>query len=202
MSIALREALRRYFTAEELERLAGTRVGIAGAGGIGSNVALMLVRSGVRRIVLVDDDVVEPSNLNRQQYFPADLGRPKVQALSDRLLDLAPDLEISALRTRVDGTSLPSLLPGADFWVEAMDGPESKRRLVEACLLAGLPVVACSGMVGIGGPALRTRRVGLCTLVGDMVSDVADAMPYAPRVTACAALMADAVLGRILGRTQ
>ncbi len=199
MTHALREALPRYYAPDDLERIERTRVGIAGAGGIGSNAAFMLVRSGVRRLVLVDDDVVEASNLNRQQYFPVDLGRPKVLALADRLLKLTPDLDIVTLNRRVDEEFLPALLPMADIWVEAMDGAANKRLFVEACLLACLPVTACSGVAGIGGPALTTRQVGLCTLVGDMVSDVADAMPYAPRVTACAALMADAVLCRILG---
>ncbi len=199
MSQGLRDALQCCFTPEQLRLLGETRVGVVGCGGIGSNIAPLLVRSGVRRLLLVDFDVVECSNLNRQLYLPEDIGSPKVSVLASHLLRLAPDLEIETMQERVDENTLPALLPRADIWVEAMDEAVCKRMLVEQAIMACLPVVACSGMAGIGGPVMSRRRIGTCTLVGDMVSDVADKRPYAPRVTACAALMADVVLCRVLG---
>ena len=73
-----------YFTEEQRRKLAAARVGLAGAGGLGSNAAMMLARCGVGSLVLVDGDFVEPSNLNRQQYFPRHLGLPKVEALAEQ----------------------------------------------------------------------------------------------------------------------
>ena len=78
MGNSLRQGLSRYFLPEQLNKLRAARVGLAGAGGLGSNAALMLARCGVEDLLLLDDDVVEPSNLNRQQYWPCHLGRPKV----------------------------------------------------------------------------------------------------------------------------
>ena len=76
----LRRGLARYLAPEQLARLQSVRVGIAGAGGLGSNAALMLARSGVERFLLIDDDVVDASNLNRQQFWPRHVGRPSCSA--------------------------------------------------------------------------------------------------------------------------
>lgn len=194
----LSDALTSFFTAQELAILGSARVGVAGAGGIGSNVALMLVRSGIRHLLILDFDVVEAGNLNRQQYFPEDLGRPKVAALKERLLSLEPELDCEACVVRISEEQLPELLPRADFWVEAMDRAETKRLFVEKALLTKKPVVACSGMAGIGGPPMTTRRLGLLSIVGDFATDISEKPPLAPRVTACAALMADEILARLL----
>ena len=87
MHNALHNGLARYLSPDQLEALRAARVGIAGAGGLGSNAALMLARSGVGNLVLVDDDVVDASNLTRQQYWPRHVGRPKVEALAELLLE-------------------------------------------------------------------------------------------------------------------
>ncbi len=99
------QGLLRYTSPDTLERLARVRMLIIGAGGLGSNVAFMLARSGIRRFILVDRDRVEASNLNRQAYFPADLGRPKVEALAEpaakvELARMAASSCITALRLR------------------------------------------------------------------------------------------------------
>lgn len=197
MTTLLRQGLRRYVPEDRLRRLQELRLGIAGLGGIGSNVAFMLARTGFSRFVLVDEDTVEPSNLNRQFYFPADVGQSKVAALTRHLHELDPGLQIEGLVERVADSTLPRLLPKADFWIEALDGADMKQRLVQACLLATKPVVACSGMGGFGGPQMTVRRLGLLSVVGDFASDVEHCAPLAPRVVACAALMADEVLCRV-----
>ena len=197
MTTLLRQGLKRYVPEDRLARLGELRLGIAGLGGIGSNVAFMLARTGLSRFVLVDEDTVEPSNLNRQFYFPGDVGQTKVTALTQRLFDLSPDLQIEGLVEHVAEDTLPGLLPQADFWIEALDEAESKQRFVQACLLVSKPVVACSGMGGFGGPPMTVRRMGLLSVVGDFASDVDRCAPLAPRVLACAALMADEVLCRI-----
>lgn len=202
MSNSLRQGLSRYFTPEQLDRLRAARVGLAGAGGLGSNAALMLARCGVENMLLLDDDLVDASNLNRQQYWPRHLGQPKVEALTEILRELNPHIRVEAQRLRLTPDNLPHILPACPIWVEALDGPEDKTLLVEQGLLSGRLVASASGMGGYGGPAMGRRRLGNLILVGDFTTDVLSAPPLAPRVTEAAALLADAVLEFILGREK
>lgn len=200
MSCPLREGLARYLTPGQLTALRSVRVGIAGAGGLGSNAALMLARSGVEDMLLLDDDVVEPSNLNRQQFWPRHLGCPKVEALAELLRELNPTIRLDVRQVRLTPANLPELLPLCPVWLEALDAPEAKTMLVEAALLHGARIASASGMGGYGGLAMQKRRMGNLTLVGDFSTDVLTAPPLAPRVTEAAALLADAVLEFILGK--
>lgn len=196
----LRKGLKRYLTPEQLKKLAAVRVGLAGAGGLGSNCALLLARSGVERFLVLDGDTVDASNLNRQQFLPRHVGMPKVEALAEQLRELNPAVSVDARRRWLDATMLPTLLPEADIWVEALDRPEVKRTFVEQALQAGVFVVSASGLAGCGGPPMQRRTLGSgLVLVGDFSTDIADTPPLAPRVMQAAALQADAVLERILG---
>ena len=197
MSSDLEEGLARYVSIGQLEALRDTRIGIAGLGGIGSNVALMLARTGARSLVLVDHDTVDKSNLNRQFYFPKDVGKPKTEALSERLLSLDESIHPLVVNERITSDNVGTILGLADIWVEALDGALDKAMLVQACFAASLPCIACSGMGGFGGKPMRVRKAGLLTVVGDFESDVDTHPPLAPRVTACAALMADELLSRV-----
>lgn len=195
----LLQGLSRYLGREELSLLAGVTVGVAGAGGLGSNVALLLARTGVRRFLVVDADTIEPSNLNRQQYFPEDVGAFKVDALARTLHRLDGGIGVATEKLRVDEANAASLVGRADLWVEAFDGPESKRVIVEAALRSGRFVASASGMAGWGGAPMRRRELGLLVAVGDFERDIRDYPPLAPRVTQAAAMLADAVVCRILG---
>ncbi|WP_298034092.1 sulfur carrier protein ThiS adenylyltransferase ThiF [uncultured Desulfovibrio sp.] len=199
MCNSLRQGLGRYLLPDQLNKLRAARVGLAGAGGLGSNAALMLARCGVEDLLLLDDDVVEPSNLNRQQYWPRHLGSPKVEALAEVLRELNPDIRVEARRLRLSPANLPGILSACPIWVEALDDAGVKTMLVEHALLNGRMVASASGMGGYGGPAMRKRRLGRLTLVGDFCTDILTAPPLAPRVTEAAALLADAVLEFILG---
>ncbi len=137
MANSLRDGLGRYLLPEQLDRLRAARVGLAGAGGLGSNAALMLARCGIEDMLLLDHDVVEPSNLNRQQYWPRHLGRPKVEALAELLRELNPDMRVEARRLRLCPANLPDILPACPIWVEALDDAEAKTMLVEHALLGG-----------------------------------------------------------------
>ena len=199
MHNALHTGLARYLSPDQLATLRAPRVGIAGAGGLGSNAALMLARSGVGNLVLVDDDVVDASNLNRQQYWPRHVGRPKVEALAELLLELNPEMGVEARRMRLDQSNMAEVLPACPIWVEAFDGPDDKTLLVETALLGGYRIASASGMGGWGGKAMGKRQLGNLVLVGDFSTDVMLAPPLAPRVTEAAALLADAVLEMVLG---
>ena len=192
------EGALRCFTAEQRIRLEAARVGIAGAGGLGSNAAMMLARSGVGHLIVIDGDVVEPSNLNRQHYFPAHVGRAKVDALKEQLVALNPDMDVDARRLWLDRENIPPLLSLAPLWIEAMDNAASKALFASAAAAAKKTVVCGSGMGGFGGRAMKRRIMGSLVIVGDMTTDVADRPPLAPRVMECAAMQADAALEWLL----
>ena len=198
----LREGLRRYLTPGQLDRLRATRIGFAGAGGLGSNAALMLARCGVENMLLVDADVVDASNLNRQQYWPRHLGLPKVEALAGLLRELNPCLMVETRQLELNSKNVDSIVSFCPVWVEALDAPEAKAMLVEAALAAGCHVASASGIAGFGGPDMQKRCLGRLMLVGDFTTDIAHAPPLAPRVTQASAMLADAVLSMLLAGNE
>lgn len=196
----LQNGLRRYLSEADLLKLAAVRVGIAGAGGLGSNCAMLLVRSGIRKFLLVDHDLVDASNLNRQFYFPEDVGHPKVEALSRNLKRLDPALDIRFCRQRLQADNALELFSDCDLVVEALDQAEDKAMLCGLLVRAGIFVVAASGIAGKSGPPMQKRFFGkkfVC--VGDFISEVdADHPPLAPRVMQAASLQAEVALHVIL----
>lgn len=194
----LRLGLTRHFTEEQLDRLCRARVGIAGAGGLGSNAAMLLARCGVENMVVIDHDHVEASNLNRQHYWPGQIGMAKVNALAGYLLALNPDMQLTVKNITLNTSNLPGILPLAGIWVEALDQPEDKKLFVEAALGAGCQVAAASGIAGYGGPPLAKKRLGSLTIVGDFATSINSAPPLAPKVAQAAAMLADCVLEFIL----
>ena len=196
----LRRGLARYLSPEQLERLRSVRVGVAGAGGLGSNAALMLARSGVEHFLLLDHDVVDASNLNRQQFWPRHVGRPKVDCLAELLHELNPAIQTDCRQLRLGPDNLPDLLPLCPVWLEALDGAADKRLLVEQAMLGNRWVASASGMGGYNGAPMQKRALGRLMLVGDFTTDILQAPPLAPRVTEAAALLADAALTIILDK--
>ena len=200
----LSEGLARHLSPEQLACLNSAHIGIAGVGGLGSNVAFMLARSGIRRLTLVDKDVVEASNLNRQAYFPEHMGQPKVIALSGELRRLEPEMKlVSRYETLIPETVL-SRFSGCDAVVEALDDAPDKAMLYRIFVSTGIFIVCASGFGGWGGPPMSVRRLGeKAVLVGDGVSAVGSKLPpMAPRVVQAAAMQADAVLTFLLGEQQ
>ena len=188
------------------ERLAHARVGIAGAGGMGSHVAAALVRSGVGSVVVADFDRVDGSNLFRQCYLPSDVGRPKVEALRDHLLAIEPDLDIEVHDVTVGPSNACSLFGGCDVVCECFDRPEAKAMLVES-ILSGtdVPVVSCSGMAGFGSSnsIVTERRMSRLYVCGDGESDSSDGPGLtAARVMVCAGHVANMTLRLILGHDK
>ncbi len=197
----LRIGLSRYLTPKQLCRLDSVTVGIAGAGGLGSNCAMLLARSGIRRFVLVDHDSVDASNLNRQFYFTDQVYRAKVAALRDNLLALDDTLDVGIHRLELVPGNLCSVFAGCAVVVEALDGVAGKKMLAEAFMGGDTFFVSASGMAGWGGPDMRTRHIrDSAVVVGDFQSGVTPGMPpMAPRVMMAAAMQADAVLTHLLG---
>ena len=186
------------------ERLAKARIGIAGAGGLGSNIAMMLARSGVGHLVIADFDTVDESNLNRQHYACEHVGASKVDALSQQIHAVDPRVEMQAFRLRVTPQNARELFGGCDIVCEAFDDAQAKAMLVEQLLslTPGPIVVSGNGMAGIGPASeIVTRRLGSRLYVcGDGESDVdAGEVLYAPRVMLCAAQQALVAVRIVLG---
>ncbi len=195
----LEQGLTKYLSESQLQALSTVRMGIAGVGGLGSNCALLLARSGVNNFVLIDDDVVDASNLNRQCYMPHHVGMAKVNSLEQILLELNPKVLIEKHLLRLDEHNINFFLSKATHWVEALDDASSKRLFVEHSIQNELFTVSASGICGYGGPPMQQKNMGKhLVLVGDFSSDMHDYPPLAPRVMQAAAMQADAMLTHIL----
>ena len=196
------QALLRYLRPEQLAAVRRFKVGIAGAGGLGSNCAAALVRCGFRRLKIADFDVVEASNLNRQFFFRHQIGCAKLAALADNLAAINPAVELELLPGKADAGNVAALFADCDAVVEAFDRPEYKKLVVEAYLGTGKLLVAASGLAGWGdSDRIAVRRVrDDFYLVGDLATGIGpDRPPLAPCVAIAAAKQADIVLAHVLG---
>ena len=177
-------------------------VAICGLGGLGSNIAFALARAGIGKLILIDFDSVDITNLHRQQYKANQIGISKTQALKENLLEIAPYVSIETHSVRISENNAKELLEEADIICEAFDDAECKAMLVNL-VLERMPVkylVTASGMAGFGSAnAIQTRRVSKQFYIcGDGTSDVqSEGSLVATRVMLCAAHQAHTVL-RIL----
>ena len=135
---------------ERWQRLQSACVGIAGLGGLGSNIAVQLTRLGIGRLILADYDRVELSNLNRQNYRFCDVGKPKTDALTEQLRQINPYLACEPQLVRLTPQNIPTVFAGCQIICEAFDDPEQKAMLTETVLqqLPQATLIACSGMAG------------------------------------------------------
>ncbi|MBQ6212535.1 MAG: sulfur carrier protein ThiS adenylyltransferase ThiF [Ruminococcus sp.] len=197
-------ALEERHGAELQRKLSAAKVAVCGLGGLGSNIAIALARAGVGKLHIIDFDRVDISNLNRQQYFPEQLGQLTADALYDTLKRIAPYCEIVREQVKLDEDNIPKLLADDDIIAEAFDKADQKAMLVN-CVLEKMPqkyLVSGSGMAGISPSNMITtkrimKRFYLC---GDGVSDVDDGMGLvASRVFICAGHQAHAIIRIIAG---
>ncbi len=184
--------------------LRGATVAIIGCGGLGSNVAAMLVRSGVGTLHLIDFDRVEEDNLNRQLFFRDDIGRLKTEALADTLRRISPEVTLLETVACVTAENVARLVASADVIVEAVDGAADKAMICNVCTdeLPEVPLVTASGLAGSGSAnEIASERIAdNVYLVGDLSSDVRDGLPlYASRVMVAAAHEAHVVIRLLLG---
>jgi len=185
-------------------RLAASHVAIVGCGGLGSNVAAMLLRSGVGELTLIDFDVVDVSNLNRQLFFRDQIGRFKTEALAETLLRITPDAKLHLVRCCVTASELVELVSRADVVVEAVDRADVKAMIANTLMRErpDLPLVGASGLAGFDSAnAIVTERIAdTYYLVGDQESDVTRGHSlFASRVMVASAHQAHAVIRILLG---
>lgn len=174
-------------------------VAICGLGGLGSNIAISLARAGIGKLLLIDFDCVDITNLNRQQYKATQIGRLKTDALADNLKEIAPYLELETFAVRLNDENYSEILDEADIICEAFDNAEEKSRLVNY-IFENMPdkyLIAASGMAGLDVPnKITTRKITkkfyLCG-DGENSTDNGESL-FAPRVMLCAAHQATTVL--------
>ena len=189
------------------ERFSSATVAICGLGGLGSNIAIALARAGIGKLLLIDFDRVDLTNLHRQQYKANQIGCYKTDALAENLSEIAPYTEIETVTARITEENFADLLKDVDIVCEAFDRAEAKAMLVNG-VLEQLPhccLVAASGMAGMDTPnTIRTRKITKrFYLCGDEVSDTADTIGLvAPRVMLCAAHQAHTILRILAGEHE
>ena len=188
---------------KELHRaFSSATVAVCGLGGLGSNIAIVLARAGIGKLILIDFDRVDITNLHRQQYKAEQIGMYKTDALTVNLREIAPYIELEAHTERITEDTALTLLQDADIICEAFDDAECKAMLTNTVLteMRDKYLVAASGMAGLhDANSIKTRKVtSKFYLCGDEKSDVADGIGLvSSRVMICAAHQAHTVL-RIL----
>ncbi len=189
---------------EWTEKFEKSVVAVCGLGGLGTNIAIALARAGVGRLILIDFDRVELSNLNRQQYKVSQLGMYKTEACAKNLLEIAPYLHLTRYSCRITPANALRLLADADLICEAFDGAEDKAMLTDIVLeqMSETILISASGMAGLG-PAgdIVTRKVSDRFYVcGDETNDIADgAGLVSAHVMLCAAHQANEALRILAG---
>lgn len=184
------------------EALQGSRVAICGLGGLGSNVAILLARAGVGELFLIDFDVVEPTNLNRQQYEIGDLYKPKTAALREKIARINPFVRVRTLNERLTAQNVAEILKNERIICECFDDAAAKAMIFGAFGGTDCFLICASGMAGSGDAnEIRTTRLGKNVFVcGDRKSAAAQGVGLlAPRVAICAAHQANVALRLILG---
>ncbi len=193
--LKLEKAIFSRHDPKVLAALRSATVGIAGAGGLGSNIAIALARAGAGSLILADFDRIEPSNLNRQQYTVKQIGLRKVKALRANLKLIAPFTRCKAHDIKVKPSNVDRLFGAADLLIEAFDKAEEKGMLINSWLQLhpDKPVIAASGLAGYGGNSrLHTRRMGNLYICGDGESQCPPGIsPMAPRVAIVANMQAN-----------
>jgi len=198
------QALTERHGKERQEKFLKATVAICGLGGLGSNIAISLTRAGVGKLILIDFDKVDPTNLNRQQYKMCQLGMYKTEALVENLREITPYVDLEYHTVKMTEENTVELLKNADIVCEAFDKADNKAMLVNAVLEGFIDkiIVSGSGMSGFGSAnTIQTRKImNRLYLCGDGVSDVNDGIGLvASRVMACAAHEAHAVLRILAG---
>lgn len=180
------------------------KVAIAGLGGLGSNIATMLARIGVGELFLVDFDIVEPSNLNRQCYYVRHLGMPKTVALKEQIEEINPFIKVTTRNIKITENNVKELFAGCDIICEAFDKPDQKSMLVNTALgeLPHCKIVSASGMAGYesSNSIKTTRPMNRLYLCGDLENEAKIGRGLmAPRVQICAGHQANTVLRLLIG---
>lgn len=186
------------------EKFSKAKVAVAGLGGLGSNIAVSLARAGIGNLHLVDFDVVEPSNLNRQQYFISHLGMAKTQAMKNLISQINPYIKVTCNNVKITEDNISELFCDDEIICEAFDNPSAKATLVNGilCEFKDKKIVASSGMAGIeSSNSIKTKRINNRFFIcGDGKTEAKEGQGLmSARVMVCAGHQANMVLRLISG---
>ena len=201
------KALNNRHGTEFQKRISSSTVAICGLGGLGSNIAIALARAGIGKLILIDFDKVDITNMHRQQYKVNQIGTSKTEAMQDNLKEINPYIKTEIHNVYLDENNAKDILSDADIICEAFDSAEAKANIVNF-VLSKMPeknIVAASGMAGLGSSnSIRTRKISKhFYLCGDEVSDVKDGIGLvSSRVMLCAAHQAHTVLRIIANKFE
>lgn len=200
----LEKIMMARHTPQVHEKFKKGKVAIAGLGGLGSNIAVMLARSGIGQMLLVDFDIVEPSNLKRQSYYISHLGMTKTVALQKQIAQINPFIRVAIKTMKVTEDNIVELFSGYDIICEAFDKAAAKAMLVNTALakLPAIKIVASSGMAGYDSSNLIQTKKTIKNLYicGDFINEAKVGRGLlAPRVQICAGHQANMVLRLLLG---
>ncbi|MBZ7945180.1 thiamine biosynthesis protein ThiF [Campylobacter sp. RM10532] len=196
---ALDAMMRARHTPKLHDKLKNSSVAVCGLGGLGSHIAIMLARSGIGALKLIDFDVVEPSNLNRQAYRVCDLGKFKTEALKEQIKEINPYTQIEIETLKIDEQNLAHLFKGINIVCEAFDTPLAKAMIAQNFhkFYPDITLICASGLAGYGDSnSIQTRKIAKNFYVcGDLVNaaQVGNGL-MAPRVNICAGHQANLVL--------
>lgn len=196
MTAVFYENLARKIGENKVNNIREIKVGIAGAGGLGSNCAANLVRVGFEKLKIIDFDIVEAANLDRQFYFADQVGMCKVEALRQNLLRINPAVQIESEVKKIVQSMAPVLFADCRVVAECLDSAESKSMLVAELLPLDKFIVAVSGLGGYGlSDNIKVYPVKEnLIMIGDLQSDVTLRPALSPRVNITAAKQADTIL--------
>jgi len=187
-------------------KMKNSTVGIAGLGGLGSNVAIALARTGIGKLLLVDYDCVEKSNLNRQQYLLSQVGKLKTEALKQNINEINPQVEVEIINCKLDENNIPQIFKNVDIIAECFDKVTAKAMITNVFLNkladSGKKLVAASGMAGTGkADEIKTLiKSGNFALVGDGKSGIeTEPILTASRVGIVALFQANQIIRWIIG---
>lgn len=132
---------------DKLEVIQNKTILIIGLGGVGSYVVESLARMGVKRLILVDGDVVDITNINRQLIaLHSTIGKTKVSVWKERILDINPLCDVSGIDTFITPDGVDSLISTSiDYVVDACDTVEVKKEIIRVCKQKDIPLISCMG---------------------------------------------------------
>ncbi len=197
----MEKGLLKYLNKKQLSEIGKSKIGIAGCGGLGSNLAHNLVRLGYRDFILVDHDDIENTNLNRQFFFINQIGKDKSSTLKENLLKINPDINVTTHKLNLTSENIKSIFNECNIVTECFDNTRSKQIFLEN-ILDNKKYVAASGLGNLWNvEEIKIHKVkeNLC-IIGDLKSDTEDGIsPLSPGVSIAAAKQAAVILEYTLG---
>ena len=184
------------------KKLRKKTVGIAGAGGLGSNCAIALARVGIGKLVIADFDVIRVKNLNRQYYYREQVGQKKAFATADNIFFINPYVKVKAYDIKLGPEKIVEIYRDCDLIIEAFDLAEMKEMIIDTVLteFPDKPLIAGTGLAGWGNTnSLKVKQSGNLYICGDEKTEISNEdPPLAPRVGIVANMQANVALEILL----